>query len=107
MRNFFRQLRERVSSLYANLIVFTCVCYAQAASAAGELDKTDAFGKLYDQLTAWAHGSLGKSISMVFLLCGLCYGVVKGTVFAAVVAIACALALVIAPSVLDSIFASA
>lgn len=107
MRNFFRQFRERIASLYANLIVLSCICYAQTASAAGELDKTDGFNQLYNQLTSWAHGSLGKSIALVFLLVGLATGVARGNIFAAVVTIAAGLCLVVAPSVIDSIFAGA
>lgn len=73
------------------------------ASYAG--DHSNDFKNLYDQLLTWSTGTLGKSIAIVFLLCGLCAGVLRGNLSAAIIAVAAALCLVVAPSVIESIFA--
>lgn len=103
MKNICRSAAARLGAYRTQLIVATLLLHARIASAGD----AEAFNDLYTRLTDWAQGSLGKSISIIFLLCGLAVGVAKGQLYAAVVAIACGLTLMIAPSVIESIFASA
>lgn len=49
------------------------------------------FTQVYDQITGWANGTLGKTLGVSALLVGLGVGVIKQSVIAAVVAVAMAL----------------
>ena len=100
MKNICKSAAARLGAYRTQLIVATLLLHARIASA-GDVQ---AFDELYTQLTGWAQGSLGKSIAIIFLLVGVCFGIVKGSLYAAVVSIACGLTLMIAPSVIDSIF---
>ena len=96
--------RESLKKAKAAIIVTSLSFYAQSALA---LEHSDDFKSLYDQLLGWAGGTLGKSIALLFLLIGLGTGLARGSIYAAVVAIAAGLSLVIAPTIIDSIFAGA
>ena len=50
------------------------------------------------------HGTLGKSISLAFLVIGLSLGIIRGSIVAAVTCIAASLSLMIAPTILEAIF---
>ncbi len=96
--------RKSLKKAKAAIIVTSLTFYAQSALA---LEHSDDFKSLYDQLLGWAGGTLGKSIALLFLLIGLGTGLARGSIYAAVVAIAAGLSLVIAPTIIDSIFAGA
>ncbi len=96
--------RKSLQKAKAAIIVTSLSFYAQSALA---LEHSDDFKSLYDQLLGWAGGTLGKSIALLFLLIGLGTGLARGSIYAAVVAIAAGLSLVIAPTIIDSIFAGA
>ena len=61
------------------------------------------FTEVYDQLTAWSNGILGKVLGIAALLVGLGVGVIKQSVIAAVVGIAMALTAAFGPGVIDGI----
>ncbi len=71
-----------------------------AFAANGDTDFQDLYGKL----EGWSQGTLGRSISLMFLLVGLGVGVVRGSIMGAVVCIAAAMALFIGPQIIDNIF---
>lgn len=96
--------RKSLQKAKAAIIVTSLSFYAQSALA---LEHSDDFKSLYDQLLGWAGGTLGKSIALLFLLIGLGTGLARGSIYAAVVAIAAGLSLVIAPTIIESIFAGA
>lgn len=98
------QALKSLKKAKAAIIVTSLTFYAQSALA---LEHSDDFKSLYDQLLGWAGGTLGKSIALLFLLIGLGTGLARGSIYAAVVAIAAGLSLVIAPTIIDSIFAGA
>ncbi len=75
------------------------LCWADSTTHANDFDS------LYTHLNAWATGTLGKSIALVFLLVGLAVGVLRGSIVGAISCLAAALSLVIAPSVINTIFA--
>lgn len=62
------------------------------------------FSDLWDMLEGWSSGSLGKSISLMFLLVGLGIGVVRGSIIGAVACVAAAIALFLGPQIIDTIF---
>ena len=56
------------------------------------------------KLQSWSQGTLGRSISLMFLLVGLGVGVIRGSIMGAVVCVAAAMALFIGPDIIDNIF---
>lgn len=78
----------------------SALCWADSTTHANDFDS------LYTHLNAWATGTLGKSIALVFLLVGLGVGVLRGSIVGAISCLAAALSLVIAPSVINTIFAA-
>ena len=64
------------------------------------------FTQVYDQITGWANGTLGKTLGVSALLVGLGVGVIKQSVIAAVVAVAMALAAGFGPGVIDGVISS-
>ncbi len=81
--------------------------FALLSSAAFAAGHADDFSMLYTQLTDWTTGSLGKSISLIFLLIGLGIGCLRGSIIGAISCLAAALSLVIAPDIIAAIFGSA
>lgn len=64
------------------------------------------FTQVYDQITGWANGTLGKTLGVSALLVGLGVGVIKQSVIAAVVAVAMALTAGFGPGVIDGVISS-
>ena len=64
------------------------------------------FTQVYDQITGWANGTLGKTLGVSALLVGLGVGVIKQSVIAAVVAVAMALTAGFGPGVIDGMISS-
>lgn len=64
------------------------------------------FQQVYDQITGWANGTLGKTLGVSALLVGLGVGVIKQSVIAAVVAVAMALTAGFGPGVIDGVISS-
>lgn len=67
---------------------------------------SDDFSDLWDMLEGWSQGSLGKSISLMFLLVGLGVGVVRGSIIGAVGCVAAAIALFLGPQIVETIFSA-
>lgn len=74
----------------------------QAMAGAGGTE----FTEVYDQLSGWANGILGKVLGVAALLVGLGVGVIKQSVIAAVVGIAVALTAGFGPGVIDGVITS-
>ena len=74
---------------------------AQAAWAASDGSE---FQGLYELVSQWSTGFLGKTIAVAFLLVGLGMGVIRGSVMAVVAAIAAAAALILLPGIVDAMF---
>lgn len=89
----------RKTTLFVASVCLLGVMDVQAAEIAGT-----AFDSLYETLNAWATGSLGKSLALVFLLVGLGLGVIRGSIIGAITCIAAALSLMIAPTIIRAIF---
>ena len=64
----------------------------------------DDFLAIYERLLGWTQGSLGKALSLTFLIIGLIVGLVRGSLIGSVICVGAALALVTMPSILNSIF---
>ncbi len=61
------------------------------------------FQLLYETVSGWASGYLGRAIALIFLLVGLGVGVIRGSIVGALACIASAMALLVAPSVVEGI----
>lgn len=61
------------------------------------------FGDIYDLVSQWTEGTLGKTLGVSSLLVGLGIGVIKQSVMAAVVGVALALVAGFGPGVIDEI----
>jgi conjugal transfer pilus assembly protein TraA len=86
----------------ALLLAFAITLPLQAMAGAGGTE----FTQVYDQLTGWANGTLGKVLGVSALLVGLGVGVIKQSVIAAVVGIAMALTAGFGPGVIDGVVSS-
>lgn len=86
----------------ALLIAVAAMLPLQAMAGAGGTE----FTQVYDQLTGWANGTLGKVLGVAALLVGLGVGVIKQSVIAAVVGIAMALTAGFGPGVIDGVVSS-
>jgi conjugal transfer pilus assembly protein TraA len=78
-----------------------CMVLAAGTAVAGSSDTE--FEMLYDRLSNWSQGYLGKSISLMFLLVGLGVGVIRNSILGAIVCVAAAMALFIGPMIIDQI----
>lgn len=65
------------------------------------------FQTIYDQVSGWSNGVLGKTLAVSSLLVGLGIGVIKQSVLAAVVGVAMGLVAGFGPSVVDGIITAA
>jgi len=62
------------------------------------------FNTVYDQISGWTEGTLGKTITVAALLVGLGIGVIKQSVIAAVVGLAMAMVAAFGPGVIEGVF---
>lgn len=88
---------------YALFILVIALFWADYAGAA-VTEVGDAFTTLWETLRGWCESSLGKAISLMFLLVGIFSGVARGNLFAAVCCIGCALCMILAPQVIEAVF---
>ena len=86
----------------ALLLAVAIIIPMQAMAGAGGTE----FTQVYDQLTGWANGTLGKVLGVAALLVGLGVGVIKQSVIAAVVGIAMALTAGFGPGVIDGVIST-
>jgi len=104
--NNFAQRRDAAKAAKAaQLALLVAVAISvplQAHAGAGGTE----FTQVYDQLTGWANGTLGKVLGVSALLVGLGVGVIKQSVIAAVVGIAMALTAGFGPGVIDGVISS-
>lgn len=61
------------------------------------------FNTVYQQLTGWTEGTLGKIIALGMIITGLGMGVLRQSIMGVVVGVAGGLALANAPTVIDAI----
>lgn len=94
----------KLSSKLQALLVVAIVAAVPLQAMAG-VGGTE-FTEVYDQLTGWANGILGKVLGVAALLVGLGVGVIKQSVIAAVVGIAVALTAGFGPGVIDGVITS-
>lgn len=87
--------------MLALIIAFVLAALSSHAGAGGT-----EFTQVYDQITGWANGTLGKTLAVSALLVGLGVGVIKQSIIAAVVGVAMALVSGFGPGVIDGVISS-
>lgn len=105
---FKSQLRANKAQVASNLVLAVALVAAATApmTALAGAGGTE-FTQVYDQLTGWSNGTLGKVLGIAALLVGLGVGVIKQSVIAAVVGIAMALTAGFGPGVIDGVISAA
>lgn len=101
MLKFCKKASTKVQD-HAREICITLVAGALSTSAMAA-DGAE-FQPLFDMISEWTTGYLGKTIALAFLLVGLAIGVIRGSIIAVVAAIASAAALALLPAVITAIF---
>lgn len=96
-------LKDNKMSLYA-LAFLTFAVLAMSVSNAGSEGKE--FSSVYDMLTGWAQGTLGRIICIAIVLVGIAGSVKNGTLMPIVIAIGAAIVLYNAPSIVDGILSA-
>lgn len=79
--------------------VAVMVLSASSAFAASDADFADVFQLLSD----WSQGSLGKLVSLAAVMVGVGIGIVRQSIMAAVIGIAMAVVVQYAPTIISSI----
>ncbi len=98
--NFSPKTARNLKMAMLLALVASVPMQAMAGAGGGE------FTEVYDQLTGWSNGILGKVLGVAALLVGLGVGVIKQSVMAAVVGIAVALTAGFGPGVIDGVITS-
>jgi conjugal transfer pilus assembly protein TraA len=97
---------RQTSSVEKILMIAIAVAFAfasmQSQAGAGGTE----FTQVYDQITGWANGTLGKTMAVSALLVGLGLGVIKQSIISAVVGVAMALVSGFGPGVIDGVISS-
>lgn len=65
------------------------------------------FQQVYEQISGWTNGVLGKSLAVAALLVGLGIGIIKQSVIAGVVGVGMGLVAGFGPSVIDGVVTAA
>lgn len=87
-------------AFFASLLVLMAVM-ALMAHAAGT---DDTFQNWVDEMTGWIKGSLGKGVSIAFIVVGIIMGITRQSLMSFAVGIGAALGLLYTPDVINNMF---
>lgn len=102
---FATTAKAKRSVLVASLAAIFAIALPGLATASSPSITTD-FDVALNMVIDWSQGTLGKLVSVTFLVVGIVMGVMRQSIFAAVPAIAAAMAMYIGPDIINSIFAA-
>lgn len=102
---FATTAKAKRSAMVASLAALFAIALPGVASAGSVSISTD-FDSALNMVVDWSQGTLGKLVSVTFLVVGIVMGVMRQSIFAAVPAIAAAMAMYIGPDIIDSIFSA-
>ena len=103
---FATTAKAKRSALVAVLASVLAIALPGLATAGSPSMSTD-FDTALNMVVDWSQGTLGKLVSVTFLVVGIVMGVMRQSIFAAVPAVAAAMTMYIGPDIIDSIFAAA
>jgi conjugal transfer pilus assembly protein TraA len=76
---------------------------AAAGEGTGDTTGTE-FLVVYELLTGWMTGLLGKIVAVSFILVGLVAGVMRQSIMGFVVGVAAGVGMLVAPNIIDTLF---
>lgn len=79
---------------------------AMLMSALAHAGTDNTFGSWVTQMTDWVEGSLGKGISIAFVIVGIVMGVVRQSLMAFAIGVGAALGLNYAPDIITGMFSA-
>ena len=79
------------------MVAYMTFMQAHAGSDGGEFDK------VYDKITGWAQGTLGRILALTCIVVGTAFTISRGTLIYAVIGVAMCLVLYNAPTVIEGI----
>lgn len=100
LRNFISAHKSNLLTLSLFVMLFAVIDPAHAGSEGKE------FSTVYDMLTGWAQGTLGRIICIAIVLVGIAASVKNGTLMPIVIGIGAAVTLYNAPSIVDGILSA-
>lgn len=100
LRNFISDHKSNLLTLSLVVLLFAVIDPAHAGSDGKE------FNTVYDMLTGWAQGTLGRIICIAIVLVGIAASVKNGTLMPIVIGIGAAVTLYNAPSIVDGILSA-
>ncbi|BBM67921.1 hypothetical protein VA249_45670 (plasmid) [Vibrio alfacsensis] len=89
------------TKFFLSLIVLACIMSALATAGS---DAT--FDTWVDQMTNWLEGSLGKGVSIAFVIVGIVMGVMRQSLMAFAVGVGAALGMNYTPDVISGMFSA-
>lgn len=108
LRRFFMEILPFSDTRYGRLlwVPIAALAVLVLADPALAAETGSEFSELWTLLSGWCSGFLGKSLAIAFLLVGLAMGVVRGSIVAAAACVGAAVCLLMAPGIIDSMFAT-
>lgn len=98
--NTLSQDKTNSKGLFVLMGLMGAYLVLQSAGATGGEEE---FGEIYDKLTEWSQGTLGKLMALLCVVVGTAYTISKGTLIWAVLGVAMCLVLYNAPTIIDSL----
>lgn len=74
---------------------------------AGATGGEEEFGEIYDKISEWSQGTLGKLMALICIVVGTAYTISRGTLIYAIIGLAMCLVLYNAPTIIDNMMGAA
>lgn len=101
-KRFIHRAGERLAAVPGRPLIVAGIVQGAATTAYAGAGGTE-FQTVYDQVSGWTNGVLGKTLAVSSLLVGLGIGVIKQSVMSAVVGVGMALVAGFGPSAIDGV----
>lgn len=103
--NFLQEKHKNLGKGLLYLLGFAglYMVFNNAMASGGDAE----FGDIYNKLTEWSQGTLGKLLALICVVVGTAYTVSRGTLIYAVIGVAICLVLYNAPTIIDSLMDAA
>lgn len=103
LSKFATDNRKVISTLFLIAFALALFCVLNSVNAGSEGKE---FSEVYDKITGWAQGTLGKILALTCIVVGTAFTISRGTLIYAVIGIAMCLVLYNAPTVIDGILSA-
>jgi conjugal transfer pilus assembly protein TraA len=92
-------------ALLATMLILATMTVAVAGDGAGVVGGTE-FEPLYEMLSEWMTGYLGRIVAVTFIIIGLIAGAARGSVMGFALGVAAGIGMFMAPSVINGVVAA-